>query len=145
LQPGSSIMPGKINPVMPEMLAMVAFQVVGNDTATALAVQAGQLELNVMMPAMALASLQSATILTNALGQFTRHCVRGIRADAARCRAYAEHTLSTATALNPYIGYHRTAELVQQALRSNRPLLELALEQKLLPPSQLRRLLTPNP
>src|SRR6185312_11723181 len=144
LQPGSSIMPGKINPVMPEMLAMVAFQVVGNDTAAALALQAGQLELNVMMPAMALATLQSAGILTNALRQFTRLCVRGIRADAARCRAYAAHTLSTATALNPYIGYHRTAELVQEALRSNRPLLDLALEKKLLPPRQLRRLLTPQ-
>ncbi|HEY8056223.1 MAG TPA: aspartate ammonia-lyase [Terriglobales bacterium] len=144
LQPGSSIMPGKINPVMPEMLAMVAFQVVGNDTAAALALQAGQLELNVMMPAMALATLQSAGILTHALRQFTRLCVRGIRADAARCRAYAAHTLSTATALNPYIGYHRTAELVQEALRSNRPLLELALEKKLLPPQQLRRLLTPQ-
>ncbi|MGN6594047.1 MAG: aspartate ammonia-lyase [Terriglobales bacterium] len=145
LQPGSSIMPGKINPVMPEMLAMVSFQVVGNDTATALAVQAGQLELNVMMPAMALAGLQSAAILTQALRQFTQLCVRGIKADAARCLAYAAHTLSTATALNPYIGYHRTAELVQQALRTNRPLLELALEQKLLPPAQLRRLLTPHP
>jgi len=144
LQPGSSIMPGKINPVMPEMLAMVAFQVVGNDTAAALALQAGQLELNVMMPAMALATLRSAGILTHALRQFTRLCVRGIRADAARCRAYAAHTLSTATALNPYIGYHRTAELVQEALRSNRPLLDLALEKKLLPPRQLRRLLTPQ-
>ncbi|MGH9486206.1 MAG: aspartate ammonia-lyase [Terriglobales bacterium] len=143
LQPGSSIMPGKINPVMPEMLTMVAFQVVGNDAATALAVQAGQLELNVMMPAMAYASLQSAGILTTGLRQFTRFCVRGIHADAARCRAYAQATLSLATALNPYIGYRRTAELVQQALRENRPVLDVALAAKVLPASQLRRLLDP--
>ncbi|MGH9467257.1 MAG: aspartate ammonia-lyase [Terriglobales bacterium] len=144
LQPGSSIMPGKINPVMPEMLTVVAFQVVGNDVATALAVQAGQLELNVMMPAMAHASLQSAAILTTALRQFTRLCVRGIRANAARCRAYADATLSLATALNPYIGYRRTAELVQKALRSGRPVLEVALEEKVLPGAQLRRLLDPE-
>lgn len=143
LQPGSSIMPGKINPVMPEMLTMVAFQVVGNDTATALAVQAGQLELNVMMPAMAYAGLQSAAILKTALEQFTRHCVRGIRADAARCRAYAEATLSLATALTPYVGYRRTAELVQKALRERRTVLDLALEAKLLPPARLRQLLDP--
>ncbi|MGH9485178.1 MAG: aspartate ammonia-lyase [Terriglobales bacterium] len=143
LQPGSSIMPGKINPVMPEMLTMVAFQVVGNDTATALAVQAGQLELNVMMPAMAYAGLQSAAILENALQQFTKRCVRGIRADARRCRAYAEATLSLATALNPYIGYRRTAELVQKALREGRPVLDVALAEKVLPAAQLRRLLDP--
>ncbi len=143
LQPGSSIMPGKINPVMPEMLAMVAFQVVGNDVALALAVQAGQLELNVMMPAMAYASLQSAAILATAIAQFTRRCVRGIRANAARCGAYAHATLSLATALNPYIGYRRTAELVQKALRTDRPVLEVALEEKVLPAAHLRRLLDP--
>ncbi len=85
LQPGSSIMPGKINPVIPELAAMVSFQVIGNDTAVAYAVQAGQLELNVMMPTMAYNVLQSITILTSMLRQFDEHCVRGITANQQRC------------------------------------------------------------
>src|SRR5439155_8831860 len=107
LQPGSSIMPGKINPVMPELAAMVAFQVVGNDTAVALAVQAGQLELNVMMPTMAYSVLQSITILTNMLKVFTDKCIAGLTVNKERCRFYAESTVSLATALNPYIGYQK--------------------------------------
>src|SRR5690348_1834952 len=90
LQPGSSIMPGKINPVMPELAAMVSFQVVGNDVAVAMAVQAGQLELNVMMPTMAYNVLQSITILTNMLRQFTNKCVSGITANDSRCNFYAQ-------------------------------------------------------
>lgn len=143
LQPGSSIMPGKVNPVMPEMLAMAAFQAVGNDTATALAVQAGQLELNVMMPAMAYATLQSAGVLRRAVEVFTARCVRGIRANRDRCAWYAHATPSLAAALNPYLGYRRTTKLVQESLATGRPVLELALEQKLLPAAQLRRLLDP--
>jgi fumarate hydratase class II len=144
LQPGSSIMPGKVNPVMPEMLAMVGFQVVGNDAAAALAAQAGQLELNVMLPAIALATLESAAILTGALEAFTRRCVAGIRANPARAAAYAAATLSLATALTPKLGYRRTAKLVQQAYAEGRPLLELALEQRLLPEAELRRSLDPR-
>ena len=143
LQPGSSIMPGKLNPVMAEMLAMVAFQVVGNDTATALAVQAGQLELNVMMPAMACATLQSAGILTRGIEAFTDKCVRGISADRERCAAYAHATLALATGLNPHLGYARTAKLVQESLRTGRGLLDLARQQKLLPEAGLRRILDP--
>ncbi|MGH9417453.1 MAG: aspartate ammonia-lyase [Terriglobales bacterium] len=143
LQPGSSIMPGKVNPVMPEMLAMVCFQVVGNDVATAMALQAGQLELNVMMPAMAHATLQSVTILTRALEAFTDKCVNGIAANRAACNRYAHATLSLATGLNPYIGYRRTAELVKEALHSGRSLLELARAQQVLPEAQLRSVLDP--
>src|SRR6185437_1754411 len=113
LQPGSSIMPGKINPVMPELAAMVSFQVIGNDTAVAFAVQAGQLELNVMMPTMVHNVLQSITILANMLRQFDKYCVAGITANEARCRQYAESTVSLATALNPYIGYAKAAEIVK--------------------------------
>src|SRR5438309_8289683 len=102
LQPGSSIMPGKINPVMPELAAMVSFQVVGNDTALALAVQAGQLELNVMMPTMSYSVLQSITIMTNMLRQFDKFCISGLTANKDRCKFYAESTVSLATALNPY-------------------------------------------
>src|SRR5437588_13037883 len=105
LQPGSSIMPGKINPVMLELAAMVSFQVVGNDTAVALAVQAGQLELNVMMPTMAYSVLQSITILDNMLRVFTDKSVKGITANERRCGFYWERTVSLAHALNPYIGY----------------------------------------
>ena len=105
LQPGSSIMPGKVNPVLAELTAMVGFQVVGNDAAVAMAVQAGQLELNVMMPAMAHNVLQSITILTNTLRELDVHCVRGITANRERCAFYAGSTIALATALNPYIGY----------------------------------------
>jgi len=101
LQPGSSIMPGKINPVIPELAAMVSFQVVGNDVAVAMAVQAGQLELNVMMPTMAYSVLQSITILTNMLRQFTDKCISGITANDNRCRFYGQATVSLATALKP--------------------------------------------
>ena len=148
LQPGSSIMPGKVNPVMPEMLAMVCFQVVGNDSATALAVQAGQIELNVMMPAMAYATLQSAGIMAKALERFTATCVRGIQANRKRCATFAGQTMALATALTPAFGYARTAKLVQEAMRSGRPVLELALElnrrEKVLPEAEVKRLLQPS-
>src|SRR5437660_5875490 len=110
LQPGSSIMPGKINPVMPELAAMVSFQVVGNDTAVALAVQGGQLELNVMMPTMTYSVLQSITIMTNMVRVFTDKCIAGITANDKRCDFYAQSTVSLATALDPYIGYVKAAE-----------------------------------
>ena len=116
LQPGSSIMPGKINPVMPELAAMVSFQVVGNDTAVAMAVQGGQLELNVMMPTMAYSVLQSITILTNMLRVFTDKCVKGITANEKRNDFYAQSTVSLATALNPYIGYAKAAEIVKESV-----------------------------
>ena len=141
LQPGSSIMPGKVNPVMPELAAMVAFQAVGNDISVALAVQAGQLELNVMMPAMAHAVLHAAGILGNMLEVFTARCIRGLTVNAERCRFYSGATLAQATALNPYIGYARAAELVKQALAGQRSLVELAREQNLLSPAELDRIL----
>ena len=109
-------MPGKINPVMPELAAMVAFQVIGNDVAVAMAVQAGQLELNVMMPTMAYSVMQSITILTNMLRQFTNKCVKGITANKKRCDFYVQATVSLATALNPYIGYAKAAEIAKEAV-----------------------------
>src|SRR5438552_17760326 len=93
LQDGSSIMPRKINPVMPELAAMVAFQVVGNDTAVALAVQGGQLDLNVMMPTMSYSVMQSVTILTNMINVFTDKCIAGITANESRCNFYAQSTV----------------------------------------------------
>ena len=126
LQPGSSIMPGKVNPVMAELAAMVSFQVVGNDAAVAMAVQAGQLELNVMMPAMAWNVLQSITILANMLRVFRERCVEGISANRERCQQYAESTIALATALNPLIGYARAAELVKESVASGESMVSLA-------------------
>lgn len=143
LQPGSSIMPGKVNPVMPEMAAMVAFEAIGKDVTAALAVQAGQLELNVMMPAMAHAVLSSAGILTNMLRVFTDRCVRGITANVERCRYYASATLAQATALNPYIGYARAAALVKEALQTGTPIIDLARQKKLLSEEELKEIMDP--
>jgi aspartate ammonia-lyase len=143
LQPGSSIMPGKINPVLAELAAMVSFQVVGNDTAVALAVQAGQLELNVMMPAMAYNVLQSITILANTLRQLAQRCVAGITANEERCRHYAESTIALATALNPVIGYAKAAELVKESVASGESIVELARTRKLLSEDQLKEILDP--
>jgi len=144
LQPGSSIMPGKINPVMPELAAMVSFQVVGNDVAVAMAVQAGQLELNVMMPTMAYNVLQSITILTNMLRQFTEKCVSGITANASRCTQYAQSTVSLATALNPYIGYAKAAEIAKESVATGRSIIEIARDKKLLSEQEIAEILDPK-
>ena len=144
LQPGSSIMPGKVNPVIPEMMAMVGFQVVGNDNVISLAVQAGQLELNVMMPVVAHNLLQSVTILSNALGVFAEKCVAGIVADEARCRQYAESTPALATILDTVIGYAKASEVVQRAYQTKRPLQEVAVELGYLTRAQADKLLRPE-
>ena len=143
LQPGSSIMPGKINPVMPELAAMVSFQVVGNDTAVALAVQAGQLELNVMMPTMAYSVLQSITIMTNMLKVFTEKCVAGLTASQRRCDFYAQSTVSLATALNPYIGYQKAAEIVKESVATGRSIIDIARDKKLLTEKEIEEILDP--
>ena len=144
LQPGSSIMPGKVNPVLPELTAMVCFQVIGNDTSVAMAVQAGQLELNVMMPAMVHATLQSITILTNTLRELDVHCIQGITANEERSAFYASSTIALATALNPYIGYRKAAELVKESVASGRSIVEIAREKKLLSEEQIAEILDPK-
>ncbi len=143
LQPGSSIMPGKINPVLPELAAMVSFQVIGNDTAVAYAVQAGQLELNVMMPTMAFNVLQSVSILANMLREFDERCVRGITANDKRCELYAESTVSLATALNPYIGYAKAAEIVKESVATGKSIIEIARAKKLLTEQEIAEILDP--
>ena len=143
LQPGSSIMPGKINPVMAELTAMVGFQAVGADLATAMAVQGGQLELNVMMPAMAWNVLHSAEILKNTMRVLTEKCVDGIVANEDRCRFYANATLSIAAALNPYIGYAAAAEIAKESVKTGRTVTEIALERKLLDEKLMREILDP--
>jgi aspartate ammonia-lyase len=143
LQPGSSIMPGKINPVIPELAAMVSFQIVGNDVAVAMAVQGGQLELNVMMPTMAYSVLQSITIMTNMLRQLNEKCIAGITANEKRCNFYVQATVSLATALNPYIGYAKAAEIAKEAVASGRSIIEIAREKKLLSEQEIDEILDP--
>ena len=143
LQPGSSIMPGKVNPVMAELTAMVGFQAVGADVVTAMAVQAGQLELNVMMPAMAWNILHSAEILKNTMHVLATKCVDGILAKEDRCRYYANATISIAAALNPYIGYAAAAEIAKESVKTGRPVAEIALERNLLDARTMRKILDP--
>jgi aspartate ammonia-lyase len=143
VQPGSSIMPGKVNPSMAEMLNMVCFQVIGNDLTVLMAVQAGQLELNVMMPVMAHNLHQSIEILKNALRVFIDRCIVGIVADADRCRRYAESSMALATALNTYIGYARAAEVVKRALREQKTIIDVVREEKLLTEEQIAQILDP--
>jgi aspartate ammonia-lyase len=143
LQPGSSIMPGKINPVMAELAAMVSFQVVGYDTAVALAVQAGQLELNVMMPTMAHSVLTSITIMTNMLRQLTEFSIKGITANEKRCEFYARSTVSLATALNPYIGYAKAAEIAKESVATGKTIIEIARSKGYLSEGQIKEVLDP--
>ncbi|MFS8893946.1 aspartate ammonia-lyase [Synechococcus sp. O70.2] len=141
VQPGSSIMPGKYNPVIAEMLNMVCFQVIGLDTAITLAAQAGQFELNVMMPLIAYNLLHSLQILNNSLRVFTERCVRGIKAQADRCRSYAEGTLALVTALNPYIGYLQAAEVAKISLETGKPIRQILLERNLMSPEEVAKVL----
>ncbi len=141
LQPGSSIMPGKVNPVMAEMLNMVCYQVIGCDTTVLHAAQAGQLELNVMMPVVAFNLLQAIEILNNAVEAFVIRCVRGITANEERCRSYAEASMSVVTVLNPHIGYARAAEVAKEYLASGKSIRELVLEKGLMSLEDLDRVL----
>ena len=144
IQPGSSIMPGKVNPSMAECLNMVAMQVVGNDAAVALATQAGQLELNVMMPLIAHNVLFSIEILTSAMKAFTVRCVRGIEADAQRCRRYFESSAGLATLLNEHIGYAKAAEIAKLSVKTGKTLRELILEKGLMTCEELEKALDPQ-
>ena len=139
VQPGSSMMPGKVNPVMAEMLNMVCFQVIGCDTTIVMAGQAGQLELNVMMPVVAFNLLHEIQILTNAIHVFTSKCVEGITANKQRCQYYAANSMSIITILNPIIGYEAAAEIAKEYLNSNKSISQIVLERKILSESELEK------
>jgi len=143
VQPGSSIMPGKVNPVMAEMLNMVCFEVTGNDLTVTLAAQAGQLELNVMMPVIAYDLTQSMMILTNAVKGFIERLVKGIRANEERCRSLLERSAGIALALNPFIGYDMATEIAREALARGVALRQVALEKGILTDKQLQDILDP--
>ena len=142
VQPGSSIMPGKVNPSVPEMVNQVCFQVIGCDTTVCVAAEAGQLELNVMMPVIAWNALHASTILANAMDSLRTRCVDGIEADAARCRELLDRSTAAATALSPYIGYAKTAEIAKESVRTGRPIRDLVLERGLLDAARLDRILS---
>jgi len=141
VQPGSSIMPGKYNPVMAEMTSMVCFQVMGYDSAIALAAQAGQLELNVMMPLIAYNLIQSIEILGNTIDALSKKCLEGIEAKSDRCLAYAEGSLALVTALNPNIGYLNAAAVAKESLETGKSLRQIVLERGLMSAEDLAKVL----
>ena len=141
VQPGSSIMPGKVNPVLSEAMMMACARVMGNHTTLTVCGQHGNLELNVMMPVMAQAMLESITILAGACRAFTERCLAGIRANRDRCRQLLELNPAVATALNAAIGYDRAAEVAKEAARSGRTVREVVLEMELLGEEELAAML----
>ena len=142
VQPGSSIMPGKVNPSVPEMVNQVCFQVMGCDTTVAIACEAGQLELNVMMPVIAWNALHASKILREALKVFRLRCVAGITADAARARELLDRSTATATALSPYIGYAATADIAKESVTSGKSIRAIVLERGLVDVTKLDAILS---
>jgi fumarate hydratase class II len=142
VQPGSSIMPGKINPSMAEMVNQVCYQVIGCDTTVAMAAEGGQLELNVMMPVIAWNAIHAANILREAITAFRVRCVDGMTANEGHARELLEHSTATATALSPYIGYAMTAEIAKEAVASGRSIRDLVRERGLLDEASLDRILS---
>jgi aspartate ammonia-lyase len=144
VQPGSSIMPGKVNPSVPEMVNQVCFQVIGCDATVAAACEAGQLELNVMMPVIAWNMMHSTTILREAMTALRARSVEGLEANEARCRALLDRSTAVATALSPYIGYAATADIAKASVQTGRPIRDLVLERGLMDQAALDRILSPE-
>ncbi|MDQ6765212.1 MAG: lyase family protein, partial [Verrucomicrobiota bacterium] len=142
-QPGSSIMPGKVNPVICESMMMVCAQVIGNDSCITWAGANGNFELNVMMPVMALDLLESIRLLTNACAIFTDKCVTGIQANEERCRELVELSMAMVTSLAPKIGYDRAAEIAKESAKTGKTVREICREWKILPEAELNAALDP--
>jgi aspartate ammonia-lyase len=142
VQPGSSIMPGKVNPSVPEMVNQVCYQVMGSDLTVAAAGEAGQLELNVMMPVIAWNTIHVSRMLRESMNVLRTRCVEGIEVDAARCRELLDRSTAMATALSPYLGYAKTAEIAKEAVRTGRSIREIVLEKGLMDERQLARILS---
>lgn len=143
MQNGSSIMPGKVNPVIPEVVTQAAFLVAGHDLTITMAAEAGQMELNAFEPVVFYNLFESLTALTGAVSTLTDHCITGITADRERCRTLMEASAGIATALCPYIGYQKSAEIAKAALKSNRTVRELVLEEHLMTAAELEQILDP--
>ncbi|MBP2650578.1 MAG: Aspartate ammonia-lyase [Firmicutes bacterium] len=143
-QPGSSIMPGKVNPVIPEVVNQVCFQVIGNDVTIALAVEAGQLELNVMEPVIAFNLFNSLSMLTKALTVFRAKCITSITANAERCNALVDGSVGIVTALAPYIGYEQSAKVAKEAIETGKLVQQIVLDKGLLKAEELMIILSPE-
>ena len=144
VQPGSSIMPGKVNPVMAECMNMIGFQVIGNDLTISFAVQAGQLDLNVMGPVIMNNILFSIQILTNYLPAFRKKCIQGIKVNTIRCTNYLDKNPALATYLAPHIGYLKASKIAKQALKEGRSVKDIAIEKKILPIEEINQILDPK-
>ena len=142
-QPGSSIMPGKVNPVMAEVVNQVAFQVIGNDHTISLASEAGQLELNVMEPVLVFNLLQSLSILQNAVRVFREHLIEGLTANVERCREMVEKSVGIVTAINPHVGYETATLIAKEAISTGRSVREICTERGILTPEELDVILSP--
>ena len=144
MQPGSSIMPGKVNPVIPEVVNQIAYRVIGNDLTVSLAAEAGQLELNVMEPVIAQSIFESVEMLKNGMFTLKTRCIDGITANAGHCRNLVLNSIGLVTALNPVLGYDICTMLAREALEQDRGVYDLVLEKKLLTKEELDRLLLPE-
>lgn len=144
MQPGSSIMPGKINPVIPEVVNQIAFKVIGNDLTVTLAAEAGQLQLNVFEPIIVESLFESIEMLKNGMMTLKQKCVDGITVNEDRCRSLVENSIGLVTALNPVLGYETSTQLAKEALDKNKGVYELVLEKKLLSKAELDDLLKPE-
>lgn len=144
LQPGSSIMPGKVNPVMPELMNEVCFKVIGNDVTVTLAAHSGLLQLNAYEPVEAIAIMESQGLLFKSIPLFRKNCIDGITANEAVLKKYIDQSVGIVTALNPVLGYDKTTELAKEALESGKGILEIIREKKLLTEDQIKKLLDPK-
>jgi aspartate ammonia-lyase len=144
MAPGSSIMPGKVNPIIPEVVNQVAFEVIGNDLTVTMAAEAGQLELNAMEPVIAYNLFTSLDLLGRACRTLVTRCIRGITANRERCRQMVENSIGLVTALNPILGYEKATEIAEEALRSGRSVVEVVLEKNYLNHEQLEQILSPQ-
>jgi fumarate hydratase class II len=142
-QPGSSIMPGKVNPVIAESVLMAAAQVIGNDVTVTVAGQSGVFELNVMMPVMAHNVLESVRLLSRSADNFSDRCIAGIEPDVERCSQMVEQSLAMCTSLAPEIGYDRAAAIAKESYRTGRTVRQIAIKKKILPPKRLKEILDP--
>ncbi len=144
MQPGSSIMPGKVNPVIPEVVNQIAFKVIGNDLTVTMAAEAGQLELNVMEPVIVQSLFESIEMLKNGMDTLIQRCITGITANEKHCRYQVENSIGLVTALNPVLGYEECTNLAREALESGRSVYELVLEKELLSKDELDKILLPE-
>jgi aspartate ammonia-lyase len=142
--PGSSIMPGKVNPVIPEVVNQVCFKVIGNDTTVSFAAEAGQLQLNVMEPVITEALIESLLWLKNAIDTLVEECILGITVNKERCYEMVKNSIGIVTALNPYIGYKTCTKVAKEALETNRSVYDIVLEQKLMTKEDLDNALDPK-